>query len=178
MRWLRVSAPDRRPEVRRRRCFGCRVGRGCARRGEDAIAERCFDTQRYSHRDSKDRERQASCRTNEAWPPAGSLQPNRSATADRKAVASDNRDAVRTRRIESAMRVLSFQESQERCQSNGRALFASCRSAQRLPLSSVVSGPSPVSSRKTASNSAGSVALAFSLIVWCAPGTSLHVSPA
>lgn len=39
-----------------------------------------------------------------------------------------------------------------------------------LALSSVVSGPSPVSSKKTASNSAGSVALAFSLIVWCAPG--------
>src|ERR1700757_4819093 len=32
--------------------------------------------------------------------------------------------------------------------------------------SSVVSGPSPVSTRKTASNSAGSVGLAFSLIVW------------
>ena len=47
-----------------------------------------------------------------------------------------------------------------------------------LAVSSVVSGPSPVSSRKTASNSAGSVALAFSLIVWCAPGASLHVSPA
>ena len=44
-------------------------------------------------------------------------------------------------------------------------------------LSSVVSGLSPLSSRKTASNSAGSVALAFSLIVWCAPGASLHVSP-
>ena len=37
----------------------------------------------------------------------------------------------------------------------------------------MVSGPSPVSSRKTASNSAGSVALAFSLTVWCAPGASL-----
>ena len=37
---------------------------------------------------------------------------------------------------------------------------------------------SPVSIRKTASSSAGSVALAFSLIVWCAPGASCHVSPA
>ena len=37
-------------------------------------------------------------------------------------------------------------------------------------VSSVVSGPSPVSTRKTASSSAGSVALAFSLIVWWAPG--------
>src|SRR4051812_16669544 len=45
-------------------------------------------------------------------------------------------------------------------------------------LSSVVSGPSPVSSKKTASSSAGSVVLAFSLIVWCAPGDSFHVSPA
>jgi hypothetical protein len=34
------------------------------------------------------------------------------------------------------------------------------------------------SSRKAASNPAGAVVLALSLIVWCAPGASLHVSPA
>jgi len=61
---------------------------------------------------------------------------------------------------------------------NSWNIFHRYREAHPGALSSVVSGPSPVSSKKTASSSAGSVALAFSLIVWCAPGDSFHVSPA